>query len=74
MQQNWIAKLIGFDYEVGYHKGEDNVVANGLSQQFNPLENVVELSVISMPFSTFLVDIGNEILEDPASKSLLDQL
>jgi hypothetical protein len=30
-QQKWVTKLFGYDYEIIYKKGKDNVVANALS-------------------------------------------
>jgi hypothetical protein len=30
-QQKWVAKMQGFDFEIIYKKGKDNVVANSLS-------------------------------------------
>ena len=29
-QSKWLSKLMGYDYEVSYKKGKENVVANGL--------------------------------------------
>ena len=31
-QSKWLGKLIGYDYEICYKKGEDNMVADGLSR------------------------------------------
>jgi hypothetical protein len=33
-QQKWVTKLFGYDYEIIYNKGKDNVVANALSQKY----------------------------------------
>jgi hypothetical protein len=30
-QQKWVTKLFGYDYEIIYNKGKDNVVADALS-------------------------------------------
>jgi hypothetical protein len=31
MQQQWITKLLGYDFVVEYKKGQDNIVADALS-------------------------------------------
>jgi hypothetical protein len=33
-QQKWVTKLFGYDYEIIYKKGKDNVVADALSQKY----------------------------------------
>jgi len=33
-QQKWVTKLLGYDYEIIYCKGKENVVANALSKKF----------------------------------------
>jgi hypothetical protein len=33
-QQKWVTKLFGYDYEIIYKKGKDNVVADALSRKY----------------------------------------
>jgi hypothetical protein len=33
-KQKWVTKLFGYDYEIIYKKGKDNVVADALSQKY----------------------------------------
>jgi hypothetical protein len=33
-QQKWVTKLFGYDYEIIYKKGKENVVVNALSQKY----------------------------------------
>ena len=33
-QQKWVTKLFGYDYDIIYKKGKDNVVAYALSQKY----------------------------------------
>jgi hypothetical protein len=32
-QNKWLTKMLGYDYEIIYKKGKDNIVANALSRQ-----------------------------------------
>ena len=55
-QQKWVTKLLGFDFEITYKKGNENVLADALSQ----LPEQVEVSAVSLPTSDFLKDIKME--------------
>ena len=33
-QQKWVIKLMGYDYEITYKKGKDNLVVDALSHTF----------------------------------------
>ena len=44
--QKWVRKLMGYDYEITYKKGKDNLVVYALSHTF---DHHVSLSAISMP-------------------------
>ena len=55
-QQKWVTKLLGFDYEITYKKGKENVLVDALSQ----LPEQAEVSAISLPTSDFLEDIKME--------------
>ena len=55
-QQKWVTKLLGFDYEITYKKGKENVLADALSQ----LPEQAEVLAISLPTSDLLKDIKME--------------
>ncbi|KAM0977284.1 hypothetical protein ACFX2C_020075 [Malus domestica] len=60
-QHKWISKLLGFDYEIQYKQGCDNIVADALSH----MNCDVELSAISYPYLGWLDDIRRHGEHDP---------
>ncbi|GKB40240.1 putative mitochondrial protein [Tanacetum coccineum] len=47
VQLKWLPKLLGYDYEISYKKGNENVVANVLSK-VNQSDELLQLAVSSM--------------------------
>jgi hypothetical protein len=45
--KNWLTKLLGFDYEIEYMKGKDNLAANAFSRISSTELSVLTLSSIS---------------------------
>ena len=43
-QHKWVTKMLGYDYEIIYKKGKDNVMANALSQQYEDEASLLSLS------------------------------
>ena len=69
-QQKRVTKLLGFDYEITYKKGKENVLADALSQ----LPEQVEVSTVSLPTSDFLEDIKMEWQEDSDTSKIIKKL
>jgi hypothetical protein len=44
--QKWVTKLFGYDYEIIYKKGKDNVVAYALSRKYEHEGSLFSLSFI----------------------------
>jgi hypothetical protein len=70
-QQKWVTKLFGYDYEIIYKKGKDNVVADSLSQKYEEEGSLFSLSFI---VPDWLQAIRQEWLQDPKSSHLIQQL
>jgi hypothetical protein len=70
-QQKWVTKIFGYDYEIIYKKGKDNVVVDALSQKYEE-----EGSLFSLSFNVpdWLQAIHQEWLQDPKSSHLIQQL
>jgi hypothetical protein len=45
-KQKWVTKLFGYDYEIIYKKGKDNVVADALSRKYEDEGSLFSLSFI----------------------------
>jgi hypothetical protein len=45
-KQKWVTKLFGYDYEITYKKGKDNVVVDALSRKYEEEGSLFSLSFI----------------------------
>jgi hypothetical protein len=45
-QQKWVTKLFGYDYEIIYKKGKENVVVDALSHKYEDEGSLFSLSFI----------------------------
>jgi hypothetical protein len=70
-QQKWVTKLFGYDYEIIYKKGKDNVVADALSRKYEDDRSIFSLSFI---VPDWLQAVRQEWLHDPKSSHLIQQL
>lgn len=69
-QQRWVSKLMGYDYEIIYKKGVENVVADALSR----LPGQAELSALSVPLFVGLNEIKEEVATDKEMQELIHKL
>jgi len=72
-QQRWILKLFGYDFIIEYKKGQENCVADALSQKFEagPATVALSLSLISFPTPTWVADLKASCAQDPETQSIL---
>jgi len=70
-QKKWVTKLFGYDYEIIYKKGKDNVVADALSRKYEDEGSLFSLSFI---VPNWLQVVRQEWLQDPKSSQLIQQL
>jgi hypothetical protein len=70
-QQKWVTKLFGYDYEIIYKKGKDNVAADALSRKYEDEGSFFSLSFIVLDW---LQAIRQEWLQDPKSSQLIQKL
>jgi hypothetical protein len=70
-QQKWVTKLFGYDYEIIYKKGKDNVVVDALSRKYEDEGSIFSFSLIVLDW---LQAVRQEWLHDPKSLHLIQQL
>ncbi|GKB98047.1 ty3-gypsy retrotransposon protein [Tanacetum coccineum] len=62
-QQKWVTKLLGYDFEVFYKPGRENMVADALSRV-----DIPSMLAISYPTASWLNDIREYYATDPKGK------
>lgn len=69
-QQKWVSKLLGYDYEIIYKKGIENVAADALSR----LPEQAALAAISTPIFGGLDDIRAELATNDTAQEIIYKL
>ena len=64
-QQKWIAKLIGYDYEITYKHGKENLVADALSEREDLYVGNATLNSLVSVNSTWLPKVQLNWQTDP---------
>ena len=63
--------MLGYDYEIIYKKGKDNVMENPLSLQY---EDDRSLLALSAPIPDWLSQSHQEWLQDPSTSQLIHRI
>ncbi|GJY35391.1 reverse transcriptase [Tanacetum coccineum] len=71
-QAKWLPKLLGFDYEISYKKGSENIVADALSR----VEGSTELNslILSTITSDLLQKVKDSYVQDSGIQEKIKQL
>ena len=70
-QNKLLAKMLGYDYEIIYKKGCENMVANDLSHRF---EEDNTLLAISLPIPDYIEEARKEWFSHPSLSQLINNL
>ena len=69
-QQNWVTKLLGYDFEIFYKPGKTNTATDALSRK---TENM-ELAVVSIPHWLDWEAIELVVREDPTLRHIIQTI
>jgi hypothetical protein len=71
-QQKWVTKILGYDFEIVYKKGKQNVVANALSRKDEDVEAF--LCAISIIQPDWIIEARDEWKNDEKVWTLIERL
>lgn len=74
-QQNWIAKLLGYDFEIQYRMGATTRVVDALSRRKKDREEgEKELNVVARPYWQDFEEVLREVENDEMLKRIRDEI
>ena len=63
MQQKWLSKLIGYDFEICFRSGKENKVVDSLSIMNEPSKKAI-MMVIPFPLTDWVEQLKQELQQD----------
>lgn len=74
-QQNWLTKLLGYDFEIQYLTGVSNKVADALSRRGEEVEEAhKEMNWVARPYQQDFQEVFKEVEEDPMLQKIVEKL
>ncbi|KAH9312157.1 hypothetical protein KI387_027192, partial [Taxus chinensis] len=71
-QKKWVSKMLGYDFEILYKKGKENVVTDALSQKDD--STAVLFCAISILQEDWIDEARSEWRNDPTAQNLIHNL
>lgn len=63
MQQKWLSKLIGYDFEICFRSGKENKVVDSLSIMNEPSKKAIMMA-IPFPLTDWVEQLKQELQQD----------
>jgi hypothetical protein len=70
-QNKWLTKMLGYDYEIIYKKGKDNVVVDALSRKHEEEDSLFDLSFLVLDW---IEEVCQECLTHPTISGIIQRL
>ena len=73
MQQKWLSKFIGYDFEICFRSGKENKVVDSLSRMNEPSKKAIVMA-ISFPLTDWVEQLKQEWQQDMEIQKLIQEL
>ena len=73
MQEKWLSKLIGYDFEIHHRSGKENKPANALSRMNESVEKTTVMAIF-FPLAEWLEQLKQEWQQDVEIQRLIQEI